>query len=403
MRLRFLVLMAGLVLMCAGITTGLAHGAGASALDVSLVVEKPSVSGSDAVIVQAIFTNQINEDLAILKWHTPFRSLDYDMFIVERDGMPVPYQGPVFKHGRIRSSDFIMLRPGEARTAAVDISKGYNTSLPGHYSVRLRTTVPRAGSSIKSLGQRLDAGTIIQSGVVYFEITSAGKPRVSWLEALAAAAPVFEGCSDEEKAQLNDALSAAQAASKAAHEYLRDLPEADRPTDDRYKTWFGDYTAGRYATAEGNLDKIQDALNNKTITFRCDPTPECEPGDIAYTFPDDPYRIYLCDGFWSSGVTGFDSQMGVLVHEVSHFTAVAGTDDHAYGTTDCKALAVNDPDTAVDNADTYEYFVESGDSSGVVTHQSIPSSSLPGQIILLLLLIAAATIVLRRRAANTAA
>jgi len=52
------------------------------------------------------------------------------------------------------------------------------------------------------------------------------------------------------------------------------------------------------------------------------------------------------------------SQGGTLVHESSHFTINGGTDDHAYGPDDCQLLAQNYPATAVDNADSHEYFAE---------------------------------------------
>jgi len=52
------------------------------------------------------------------------------------------------------------------------------------------------------------------------------------------------------------------------------------------------------------------------------------------------------------------SQGGTLVHESSHFTANAGTNDHEYGQSACQSLAQSDPDTAVDNADSHEYFAE---------------------------------------------
>jgi len=51
-------------------------------------------------------------------------------------------------------------------------------------------------------------------------------------------------------------------------------------------------------------------------------------------------------------------QGGTLIHESSHFTQNAGTNDHVYGQDDCKLLAQSDPDTAVDNADSHEYFAE---------------------------------------------
>lgn len=56
--------------------------------------------------------------------------------------------------------------------------------------------------------------------------------------------------------------------------------------------------------------------------------------------------------------SAFLSQAGTLVHEGSHFVATAGTTDFAYGRTECQQLARANPNQAIRNADSYEYFVE---------------------------------------------
>jgi peptidyl-Lys metalloendopeptidase len=52
------------------------------------------------------------------------------------------------------------------------------------------------------------------------------------------------------------------------------------------------------------------------------------------------------------------AQAGTLVHESSHFDVIAGTDDVVYGESACQKLAVKDPDTAITNADSHEFFAE---------------------------------------------
>ena len=49
---------------------------------------------------------------------------------------------------------------------------------------------------------------------------------------------------------------------------------------------------------------------------------------------------------------------GTLVHEASHFKINGGTDDLVYGQAGCKNLAIRNPDQAVKNADSHEYFAE---------------------------------------------
>ena len=78
----------------------------------------------------------------------------------------------------------------------------------------------------------------------------------------------------------------------------------------------------------------------------------------AYVYPNQPYRIYLGRVYWTAPAGGTDSKAGTLVHEMSHFTAVAGTGDVVYGQTGAKNLAVTDPNAAVTNADSHEYFAE---------------------------------------------
>ncbi len=71
------------------------------------------------------------------------------------------------------------------------------------------------------------------------------------------------------------------------------------------------------------------------MTFDC----KCKQNYFAYVYPDRPYNIYLCKVFWQVPLSGTDSQGGTLIHEMSHFTVVADTDDYVYGQTGARALA----------------------------------------------------------------
>jgi peptidyl-Lys metalloendopeptidase len=64
----------------------------------------------------------------------------------------------------------------------------------------------------------------------------------------------------------------------------------------------------------------------------------------------------LCPAFFRASLTGFDSRWGILVHEVTHLAA--GTRDHAYGRRAAAVLAKDEPERAAQNADNYEYFLE---------------------------------------------
>lgn len=80
---------------------------------------------------------------------------------------------------------------------------------------------------------------------------------------------------------------------------------------------------------------------------------------FAYVYPSDPQRrVFVGDLFWSTDTTPPDSQAGVILHELSHFSDIAGTSDHAYGTYEAEELSTSDPSLALDNADNIEYYFE---------------------------------------------
>ena len=84
----------------------------------------------------------------------------------------------------------------------------------------------------------------------------------------------------------------------------------------------------------------------------------CNQSYYAYVYPTKPYEIFVCRAFWSAPNTGTDSRAGTLIHEMSHFNVVAGTDDVVYGQTGARSLAISDPNAALNNADSHEYFAE---------------------------------------------
>ena len=92
----------------------------------------------------------------------------------------------------------------------------------------------------------------------------------------------------------------------------------------------------------------------QTTTFTYDLTGSgCGGSVYAYTYKGTT-TVWMCDAFWSAPATGTDSKAGTVLHELTH--AVAYTDDIAYGQANCRELAVNNPDKAVQNADNHEYY-----------------------------------------------
>ena len=167
----------------------------------------------------------------------------------------------------------------------------------------------------------------------------------------------FHNCSSEQEASLTSARNAASSYAAGAVAYFNANKQGLR-----YTTWFGVYDLSRYNTVSSNFSAISSAEDTAPVDFDCScPAYPNNPGVLAYVYPTLSYNIYLCSAYWGQPMTGTDSKAGVLIHEMSHFTVVAGTNAHfgeVYGQAAAKDLAITDPDHAIVNADSHEYFAE---------------------------------------------
>ena len=161
------------------------------------------------------------------------------------------------------------------------------------------------------------------------------------------------------RAKNKDAITQALKDQKALLEKRKaDLAKNDDATKAEMKKWFGSDSEATRKALQDRVDK-EIALNDKMTIDNFHPADPPEPGTFAYVHPDDAqHNIYLDSGFDNAPATGTDSKAGTLAHEMSHFSDIGGTEDNAYGQAGAQALAKKDPDAALNNADSFEYFVE---------------------------------------------
>lgn len=333
--------------------------AGTGGLRSEIRAEKAQLGMTDDVFVRFTLHNESREDLYVLSWQTALRGIDEDIFDVRRDGKPVGYIGRLYKWATPQAEDFIRIPAGRSVSARVELSSVYDISRTGEYSIQYRVPVREA---LRAIGAEVAGAQLgrIESNVLTLGIErserlildhASERPNVTVGKALT---PGFVSCSSSRQSTLLTALSNAESISLLARNYLNNLPEASRPTDTAYKTWFGSYTSSRYSTVQSHFNSIYSAFNTQTFTFHCD----CTSSAYAYVYANQPYHVHLCNAFWNAPNLGIDSKAGTLVHEASHFNVVAGTSDYAYGTTACQNLANTNPKKATNNADSHEYFAE---------------------------------------------
>jgi peptidyl-Lys metalloendopeptidase len=301
--------------------------------------------------------------LFLLRWQTPLAGISQDLFEVSLNGKPVQYVGPVYKRAEPTAADYVELKAGESRTVTVDLGGNYDMQQNGMYEVRFKNRVSEAFAERQDrAGVRIGAIDEVElAGATSFLWVNGFQASMVREEALRSSAPVewqnnvnaaigYVGCSSSRQSALPSALSQALSYATNASNYLNAGTHGAR-----YTTWFGTYSSSNFNTVKSHYTNIKSALGTQNIVFDCSCT---DSGTYAYVYPTQPYKIYLCGAFWSAPNSGTDSRGGTIVHETSHFSVVAGTDDLAYGQTAAKALAKKTPSKAIRNADSHEYFSE---------------------------------------------
>ena len=178
---------------------------------------------------------------------------------------------------------------------------------------------------------------------------------------------------------------ALEAFHRAAKLVAKCIHALDTGEQARYREWFdAGGVASRRQKVRFNYGLIQDALEDRPVVLAV----AKETNKFAVADPNSPLfiwplnltgveldtrmfdaakkrqaihvgsgiRIVLADLFFEQ--RDHDKAACCLIHELSHKTA--NTLDLAYGPGQCAALAENEPDRAINNADCYFYYALSG-------------------------------------------
>jgi peptidyl-Lys metalloendopeptidase len=336
--------------------------AASNGVTVSISPEKHTLGKADDVVVNVTISNTSSTPQYVLKWHTPFGGeIEESLFDVTRDGVKVPYLGAHYKRAAPTAADYYVLKPGASFSAKVELSALYDMSITGDYTIRYDTkslSLFSAELSGRGVGaQQREIGEIKSAPVTIWiegsqpRGTLAQQPQTieSMRAALATGGLSFNKCTASQQSTVTTAVSAGLSMVTDGDSYM-----SKGSIGARYNKWFGATDAGRVSTIKSHYVALKDAFANKPITVDCG----CKKTYYAYVYPTKPYVIYVCKAFWTAPMTGTDSKGGTLVHEMSHFNVVAGTDDWVYGQSGAASLAISDPAKAIDNADSHEYFGE---------------------------------------------
>ena len=340
------------------LSMGSASAAGGNPLRVEVLPVSEKAAASLQGVVRFSMTNTGTESVRVLKYQTPFFGVEANLFAISHGPDEVGYTGVLAKRGVPQPGDWMELKAGQTQSVVVDLTDFYDFSRGGQYLVRYESVLQGAAVGRAPLEKARGVPVQLTSAPLVLQVEGTGESQtdetVRWMGVKALQAPAFVKCTTSQQGQVNTALNSARAYGNDSYGYLSGGGQGAR-----YLTWFGTYSSGRHATVTGNFDAISFDLNNEKMTFNCG----CKKNYYAYVYSNQPYQIYLCKYFWLAPNTGTDSRAGTIIHEISHFDVVAGTDDIVYGQAGAKNLAISNPANAIRNADNHEYFSENTPAS----------------------------------------
>lgn len=341
-----------LIVVFALVLSAVAAGAvSAAGLRATLEVDRAWLGAEDDVVAAVTITNDSTGTIVVPRWQIPGARLEADLFQVTRDGQAVEYLGILVKRPAPTRSDLVAIGPGQSISGRTELSRHYDMASGGEYLVSYRLEL--AGSN--RLTEVAAEAEMAASAAVAIWRDAPLREASDWEAIDAPQAPQslsFTNCSSSQQGSVTTAVNSAKTYSTGAKNYL--LGKTYSTVGPRYTTWFGAKNSSRFNTTKSHYTNIESAFLTKPVVVDCG----CTENYYAYVYPSQPYKIYVCNAFWSAPNTGTDSRAGTLVHEMSHFNIVASTDDWAYGQSACRSLANQNPKKAVDNADSHEYFAE---------------------------------------------
>ena len=330
------------------------------------------------VRLKVILTNTSDQDLSILTWNTPLDDLVTDCLDVSRNGEKVEYDGPMVKRGTPTAKDYVTIKAGQSLETKFPVSAAYDTSKPGTYEVKLKSPIPDIIPSVQGLPKALRAenrapamqaishkttfkvergdGKVQTMGAAARSKEQLTKTRAKKPAALAALAT-------KKKSLVKTALpsvitggtASKKKAARQAHSDGYDLTVAalaKLKNDSHYVEWFGAHSTARFKRVKANFTAVQTRMETIEFTYNLSGA-GCGSGVYAYTYKGTS-TIWFCRQFGASPAKGPDSKAGTVVHEHTH--SDASTDDIQYGQTGARNLAATNPNGAVNNADSHEYF-----------------------------------------------
>lgn len=261
----------------------------------------------------------------------------------DQDNRKIPYSGMFARFADDESTD-LSLAPGQSVSVEIDLADYYVLDQEGIYTVEWAygesnqavTKIANTYGDTHNYRRMRGASATCASEV---EVDKQFTSKITFSE---------QCCSGEYMGSRKSIVTAEGVVG--GYLQARDTYECleSGACRDNFTKWFGGEHGNIDSTVTANFDQIQRQMR-EGFSVTCDP-PGCASNVYAYVYPTDPtFTVYVCGLFWTIP----EERAETLTHEISHFNAVAATDDYQYGYSQCQDLARLNPTNARRNADNY--------------------------------------------------
>jgi len=299
-------------------------------ISLALAQFEVSIDVSQDLVLNFTVSNPLSYAQTFMRWGTPMEGVWTEMFDIrdEQDNR-VDYIGMIVRRGpEPISEEYLTIPAGGFITAMVNLGDNYDFTSVGKYMVRLDLPV---------YSQLEYTATGIHHAMFQMDTLPIRKP--------VGAPQGFTNCNANQISQTNSAISGSISESARAFNCL------NQGCDALYQRWFGTYSAANWNYVSVAYRNINSRLNNFDFNGYCNPA-GCGSNVYGYVYPTDTtYTVYMCGLFWSRA----NERVNTIVHEMSHFRPIAGTQDYTYGQANCLSLARQNPNQASRNADNICY------------------------------------------------
>ncbi|KAI0411750.1 neutral protease [Xylaria grammica] len=316
---------------------------GASPLDVKI-----EMVGNSAV--KASITNTGSSDLKVFKTGSLLDKAATEKVKVYQGKNKVDFSGVRLRvtSSNLPETGFQTIKAGKTVSATFDAAELHDLSAGGAYDI-----VSKGALQYAAAGSNKIAGSVPYSSNVLTAKVDGTKASAAFKSFRAKRETVQDDCSGDELDATVNAINGAASLAQAA-------AEAAGSDDDKLNEYFHSTDVRDQVVDVFNKVADETASTSSGAAYYCtDVYSSCSDGVLAYTLPSEDY-IVNCPLFFSdlpaaSSECHAQDQQSTALHETTHLSEIAGTDDNGYGYDAATALSTED---ALNNADSYALFAQ---------------------------------------------